>query len=68
MMNIEPVNAIYVGDAERDIIAGISAGMKTIVAGYGYIKHDDNPSKWGADMIAETPNQLNEMIKNELNI
>ena len=68
MMNIEPVNAIYVGDAERDIIAGISAGMKTIVAGYGYIKHDDNPSKWGADMIAETPSQLNEMIKNELNI
>ena len=68
MMNIEPVNAIYVGDAERDIIAGITAGMKTIVAGYGYIKQDDNPSKWGADMIAETPNQLNEMIKNELNI
>jgi phosphoglycolate phosphatase len=68
MMNIESVNAIYVGDAERDIIAGISAGMKTIVAGYGYIKHDDNPSKWGAGMIAETPSQLNEMIKNELNI
>ena len=50
------------------LFIGISAGMKTIVAGYGYIKHDDNPSKWGADMIAETPNQLNEMIKNELNI
>ena len=66
MMNIEPINAIYVGDAERDIVAGISAGMKTIVAGYGYIKNKDNPSKWGAQMIAETPNQLCEMIKKEL--
>ena len=67
-MNIEPINAIYVGDAERDIVAGISAGMKTIVAGYGYIKDKDNPSKWGAQMIAETPNQLSEMIKKELSI
>ena len=68
MMNIEPINAIYVGDAERDIVAGISAGMKTIVAGYGYIKDKDNPSKWGAQMIAETPNKLCEMIKKELRI
>ncbi|HEC13262.1 MAG TPA: HAD family hydrolase [Acidiferrobacteraceae bacterium] len=47
-----PVSAekcLYVGDAERDIHAGKQAGMKTLVALYGYIDARDDPELWGAD-------------------
>ena len=49
---------IYVGDAERDIQAGRAAGMKTIVALFGYIAMTDTPEKWGADAMISHPIQL----------
>jgi phosphoglycolate phosphatase len=53
-MRCKPGECLYVGDAERDIIAGNRAGMKTITALFGYIEENDNPENWGADaMIAE---------------
>lgn len=45
----QPANCIYIGDAERDIIAGKRAGMLTLVALYGYISKDDKPEEWQAD-------------------
>mgnify|MGYP001341454995 CR=1 FL=1 len=41
----------YIGDDERDIIAGRDAGMKTIVANFGFINADTNLNLWGADLI-----------------
>ncbi len=49
---------IYVGDAERDIQAGRAAGMKTIVALFGYIAITDKPEQWGADAMITKPMQL----------
>ena len=49
---------IYVGDAERDIQAGRAAGMKTIVALFGYIATTDKPAQWGADAMISHPMQL----------
>ncbi len=49
---------IYVGDAERDIQAGRAAGMKTIVALFGYIAMTDKPEQWGADAMISHPMQL----------
>ena len=49
---------IYVGDAERDIQAGRAAGMKTIVALFGYIADTDHPADWSADAMIEAPLQL----------
>ncbi len=49
---------VYIGDAERDIIAGKRAGMRTLVAGYGYIGADEQPSAWGADAIVEQPGDI----------
>ncbi|NOZ10079.1 MAG: phosphoglycolate phosphatase [Gammaproteobacteria bacterium] len=46
---IPPEKCLYVGDAERDIHAGKHAGMKTLVALYGYIDDNDKPEHWGAD-------------------
>lgn len=58
MTGIKAGNCVYVGDAERDIQAGRAAGMKTIVALFGYIDADDNPGKWGADAMISSPAEL----------
>lgn len=49
-----PGQCLYVGDAERDIAAGRKAGMKTLVALFGYIDHHETPERWGADGMIRT--------------
>ena len=61
-IKVKPENCIYVGDAERDIIAGKTAGMKTVVALFGYIDATDKPFEWGADAMIQTPNHLMEIL------
>lgn len=52
---LEGAQCLYVGDARRDIEAGKSAGMKTLVALFGYIGADDAPESWQADGLIERP-------------
>ena len=54
----EPSDCVYVGDAERDVVAGKAAGMKTVLALFGYIAATDQPHTWGADVLINTPNDL----------
>ena len=56
---------IYVGDHSRDIEAGKSAGMITVLASYGYIPPEDQDTlaDWGADYITETPAQLAKLLQ-----
>ena len=61
-IGVKPEQCIYVGDAERDMQAGKLAGMKTVVALFGYIDVTDKPSEWGADALIETPNALLDLI------
>lgn len=51
-------NCIYVGDDERDIIAGRAANMKTLIAAYGYIGPKVNLHDWQADDIIQHPLDL----------
>jgi phosphoglycolate phosphatase len=51
-------NCIYVGDDERDIIAGKAAGMKTMVAAYGYIEDPGSIDAWDADGLIKQPADL----------
>lgn len=44
----EPAHCLYVGDAERDVIAARAAGMPALVALYGYLGPHDRPGEWGA--------------------
>ena len=44
-------STVYVGDDERDIIAGRNAGMMTVVADFGFISPDTNIKLWKADLI-----------------
>lgn len=53
-----PQDCVYVGDAERDIQAGRAAGMRTVVALFGYIGADDCPREWGADTMIQRPEEL----------
>ncbi len=54
---------LYVGDAERDIIAGREAGMATLVARFGYIGAEERPEHWGADGLVAQPVHIIDWLK-----
>ena len=62
LADVAPQQCVYVGDAERDIIAGHAAGMITIVAMYGYLDAQDKPETWGAQNMILTPAALLPLI------
>jgi len=68
LADLEPRTTIYVGDASRDIEAGMNAGMPTIAAAYGYITPDDDPAGWGADRIAADTTELAQIVRKALNL
>ena len=49
-----PSTCIYVGDDERDILAGKAAGMETVAVRFGYLNGSD-PDTWGADYVVNAP-------------
>ncbi|MBE9567279.1 MAG: HAD-IA family hydrolase [Proteobacteria bacterium] len=59
----QPEECVYVGDARRDIEAGQNAGMKTIIAEYGYIETGENTDDWQADYRISSPSQLLSLIQ-----
>jgi phosphoglycolate phosphatase len=54
----EPQDCVYLGDAQRDVEAGINAGMHTLVALFGYFQDNDRPHEWQADAMIDTPADL----------
>jgi phosphoglycolate phosphatase len=48
-LGVAPSRCLYVGDSERDVAAGVAAGMRTLVALYGYIAAHETPRAWPAD-------------------
>ena len=52
---IPPDRIVYLGDAERDIAAGRAAGMRTLVADWGYIHTNEDPDTWRADARLQVP-------------
>jgi phosphoglycolate phosphatase len=58
----EAAQCVYIGDAQRDIEAGNRAGMKTIVALFGYIGADDVPHDWQADALLNSPRDIADWI------
>lgn len=57
-----PENCIYIGDALRDIQAGNNAGMRTVVANYGYIGEGENTKSWRADFHIDNPREIIALI------
>lgn len=57
-LGLEPFECLYVGDAPHDIEAGRRAGMRTLVAAYGYLAPDAEPCLWGSDGTLNRPLDL----------
>jgi len=51
-------NAVYMGDAEKDIQAGKAANATTIAASWGYIVPGQSPHDWDADYTIDHPGDL----------
>ncbi|MDH3431692.1 MAG: HAD-IA family hydrolase [Gammaproteobacteria bacterium] len=68
LTGVQPAQAIYVGDASRDIEAGRAAGLMTIAAAYGYITADDNAEAWGADLVAADTTELAQIVLKAVNL
>ncbi len=68
MAGVDAWRSIYVGDASRDIEAGLRAGMATIAASYGYVADGDDPREWGADIIATDTEELTQIVLKAVNL
>ncbi|MDB5895618.1 MAG: phosphoglycolate phosphatase [Rhodoferax sp.] len=57
-MGVDPLRCVYVGDDERDIVAGRAAGMFTVAATYGYLGQKSETAAWGAHAAIDSPQGL----------
>ena len=61
-IGIAPECCLYVGDAERDMVAGKNAGMTTALANWGYIAESDPVHEWPADARLDAPGQILDLL------
>ena len=63
LAEVLPSECIYVGDAERDVQAAHAAAMPALVANYGYLRDDEDSSRWGGDGYLARPLDLLDWLK-----
>ena len=61
-LQLRPEQCIYVGDDERDIVAGLAAGMGTVAAMYGYLGVKADSREWGAHAAIKFPFELLQLL------
>lgn len=54
-LGVEPRECVYMGDAERDVLAAQAAGMHPVVACFGYLGPVDDPRSWPAEAWVDSP-------------
>jgi N-acetyl-D-muramate 6-phosphate phosphatase len=54
-LGLDPAHCLYVGDDERDIVAGHAAGMGTVAATYGYLGDRADVAGWRAHAHIDSP-------------
>ena len=57
-LGLPPEACWYVGDDERDIVAGKAAGMVTVAAHYGYLGAGADVWRWDAEFVIQHPLEL----------
>ena len=62
LLDLPPGDCWYVGDDERDIVAGKAAGMVTVAANYGYLGMETEVLHWGADFVIHHPMELVDLL------
>ena len=61
----DPARCLYVGDDERDIVAGLAAGMGTVAATYGYLGNQADTRQWGAQAHINSPLALLALLQSQ---
>ena len=61
-LDVAAQRCLYVGDDERDIVAGHAAGMGTVAAAYGYLGHAADTEAWRAHAVITSPLQLLQLL------
>jgi phosphoglycolate phosphatase len=61
-LGVAPTQCVYVGDDERDVAAGLAAGMKTVAAAYGYLGNKTEIQGWGAHAEINSPLALLQLL------
>lgn len=62
-LEVPPAACLYVGDDERDIVAGRAAGMFTVAARYGYLGERAETAHWGAHAEVNFPLELLKLLQ-----
>jgi len=55
---VAAARCVYVGDDQRDVQAGLAAGMATLAAGWGYLGDGAPVASWGAHAVLAEPHAL----------
>ena len=63
LLGVAPQACLYVGDDERDIVAGRAAGMFTVAARYGYLGESGVTSHWEADAEIDFPTEVLKLLQ-----
>jgi N-acetyl-D-muramate 6-phosphate phosphatase len=61
-LGVAPAQCLYVGDDERDVVAGLAAGMYTVAATYGYLGRKTDVQAWGAHAEINSPMELLQLL------
>jgi phosphoglycolate phosphatase len=61
-LGLAAADCIYVGDDERDIVAGHAAGMRTVAATYGYLGTHSTVDAWNAHAQINSPLALLQLL------
>lgn len=61
-LQLHAKNCLYVGDDERDIVAGLAAGMGVVAATYGYLGQKADVASWGAHAQINSPMDLLQLL------
>lgn len=61
-LGVSPAQCLYVGDDERDVVAGLAAGMQTVAASYGYLGAVTDIQGWGAHAEINSPLALLKLL------
>lgn len=67
-LHLAASECIYVGDHERDIVAGNAAGMDSAVALWGYIDSSQQPDEWRANYLIREPAGLTKLVRERLSV
>lgn len=57
-VGVSVADCVYVGDDARDIEAARAAGMRSVVALWGYRGADEQPAHWGGDVMHASAHAL----------